>query len=256
MIQHSSSLKGSEWKHVINSDEAADDWYLRHHADYGSIQWVQQRIYSLVFVVYISIIAVNILGKVVGRDNFNTTLWALFGAFCLIQLLLVFLMGFMICFILRRVSVVDDVIGLRKEIKIIGYWYILLAVACLFLFVIWRIISILDNSIDEWTEVCVLIFYLLCRIFTVIAHWRSTKWVVVHFEKALMAPMWHNMNTLELRTIVHEQTLDMMKDPGTALSAEESCKRLEMKNILADETAFDLFMRRLLEEFCGECNVK
>ena len=66
----------------------------------------------LIFVLYIALVTISVLGKHVGTENFNMVQWVVFGASNLFPLCLVLTMAVIFCVIFRRVSVVDDCIGL------------------------------------------------------------------------------------------------------------------------------------------------
>merc|ERR1719474_1201029 len=115
----------------------------------------------------------------------TSTQWVVFGILATLLVLCLFPLGWLLYHIQHNMSILDDAIGLNKELRVISYT-IMFGVALLLLDIGWQII--LSTSPERRASVqsamtmysSIFIFSAL-RVLFVIMNWRHTRWVVDKF---------------------------------------------------------------------------
>ena len=85
---------------------------------------------------------------------------------------------FLFYFICRHVSVLDDAIGLRKEVKVIAIIYCILNLAPIIQFVTMRLIPMICPDLLNYWPIIFLMQELLKRISYFAINYMQTRWVV------------------------------------------------------------------------------
>ncbi len=261
VINASAATKDNKWQHVIDPHHGSGNWYERHQEDYGSLKWITApwRVSILVFGAWIGTI-----GWFLFADYSASLQMALFWCSVLLySLCTVGVCLVIIIFILRKISILDDPIGLAKAVKFILRLTLLVS-AVLVLFVV-----VCDNIVIPalgWGPRPVPTSQFMFRVLFMGMHWRVTKCVVVKSSDIIsgscnvpMGPRTslsdhkkislNALSNLNIRAIVHESTLE--KDDTDA--GGEQNKHVQMKDTLKESKMFDHFMRSLLKEYCEEC---
>ena len=112
VINSSAATKDNKWQSIIDPHHGSDNWYRRHREDYGSLDWIRWRVCILVIVAYIANCSWFILNSL---EHFNTWHWVMYWCSIVTYLNCVAIVPLSVFFhILRRVSILDDAIGLKK----------------------------------------------------------------------------------------------------------------------------------------------
>jgi len=146
----------------------------------------------------------------------------------------------------------DDAIGLKKELRMIGYFRIAIVVLITI-----RMLHVITNS----KPIVAQIIEILLRLCWFGINYMSTGWVVHKFEIILyrksnvnyMESSAISLSTSSVRKIVYESTIRLLNESINGEFGYEQNERLQMQRVLSDHTMFDAFMRRLLKEYSYEC---
>ena len=171
------------------------------------------------FTTYISIGTAFVVDKYIKSKLSETSYLVIFWTCRLSECFyLVFLPLIMLFFILRNLSVFDDAIGLKKEIRFIFkgpfvIYAVLTLFGCLYHFFLSGESDSIFSAIIMWQ-----VYMLSIRILLAAIHSKSTHWVVTKFENILeesqsVEPNISRTNTFsmaiesKMRMIVHESTV-------------------------------------------------
>lgn len=160
-----------------------------------------------------------------------------------------------IYFILRRIPLLDDSIGLKKELKVIAYFKLLYVILAVLLRVLFPNFDRIDERLVQYQPIASKGGIILFRLSDFAINYMQTRWVVNKFTRvqhrasmaSCMDPTAITLSTTGMRKAVHEQTLRHSNNPEESLYSDDQDRRLEMKRILSDHTVFEAFMRSLLK---------
>ena len=242
-------MRNDGWRKVI--DQSKDDWYIEHQRNYGSLQWNG----LIVFMFSVSAtVAVAFYHYIyLFNDNLTTEQWKL-SYFCAFwyqghtQLVPLFIL----CSILRHISILDDSIGLRKEIKVIAIMVTIVMSVQLINSVFLAIADFYKIDIqDQYWWIINIVRLLFNHISWCIIIYRSTGWVLKKFERttrhrssdSALDPSAITLSTTEIRRIGHETTLQSVEESKESQEVDDHEEALEMKRILKiNGKVFDAFM--------------
>ena len=146
---------------------------------------------------------------------------------------------FIIYFILRRIPVLDDSIGLKKELTVIAYLLFLQVVLGIFFRVIDPNIISIDDDLQKYQPILNQIVVLLMRFSRFGINYMQTRWVVNTFDIIRRHesnvdgtdPTAITLSTRTMRNIVHEKTLRLIDDPKDSLYLDERARMMQMKQV-------------------------
>ena len=242
----------------MNPNNEENNWYLKHREDYGSWQWIKWKLF-----VYALTAAIAGAISIYFIDHNLTVKYAIMHWFCNLWYLIFkyFMSMILIYFILGHISRLDDVIGLKHELKSVAFYLVLI----IFIGVNFRLIcpSVIriEHDLQNLTLIINALYGFLWRFSFFGITYMHTRWVVTKF-----AMSYHSgcaldfgdstaitLSTTKMRNIAHEKTLHLMESQSDVLYPNERDKKFQMKNTLRSNNAFEAFMRELLKEYCAEC---
>merc|ERR1719295_1235182 len=158
--------------------------------------------------------------------------------------------------ILRCIYILDDSIGLKKELKVIAYFWMIYGFLSVCTRIIYPITLALHSDTEKYEAIILQFAELLGRFCWFGINYMSTYWVVHKFGSLLrqqssiqcVEATAISLSTRKMRHAAHESTLCLMDDADD----DETDDRVEMKRILQKHTIFDAFMRHLVKEYCLE----
>ena len=248
-------MKADDWRSAINETESS--WYLKHQNDYGSWQWIKTRV---LFYAICNFVArgIDIYMDIFTDWTTTPTLVddALYWSCYFIWWFLCYFMPLPILyFILRNISILDDGIGLKKEMKVITY---LLAVINIITLIrgMYPVIFSIDRNLLIYLGITDSLYLFIDRLLFIPLIYMQTRWVVRRFGGFMLRhstganhshPMSISLSTTKMRYAANDTTLNLIDDGNNSLTPVSEEMRTEMKRILMKYTVFEAFVRFLLE---------
>lgn len=164
---------------------------------------------------------------------------------------------FILHHIVRRTELLDDAIGLKREVQGIVYLYPIIVA---FTFSTWQICPwilpiFIHFEYQDFFRFIVPIWILLNRFLYFRMNFMQIRWTIHKFGRIYRDGI--TLSSTRMRNIVHESTLGRVHDDVESISltavSYERKERLNMKRTLTNEAAFGGFMRRLVKEYSSEC---
>lgn len=173
-------------------------------------------------------------------------------------------------YIVRHVAILDDAIGLKREVRDIAYT---LPIIFVLAFSVWqaapRVIPLVIDKDFDFIDFLPIVFIwgMLNRLLLLYINHKQTHWIIGKFGflyRNRSIDSYGNTRTISLsstrmRNVVHDSTLRRMNDDNESISLDavsyERKERLNMKRTLKCEAAFGGFMRHLVKVFvdCSVC---
>lgn len=260
-INRNSALKDDKWRSIINGTE--QNWYLEHRTDYGSIKWIKWRMIIYAFT------AVLAFGFQKNLDYFQFNWWNSVTLNTAYWISYIWRFGYaqvvpfcIFLYIFRYLSILDDAIGLRKEVKNIAVLFTIINILMFIIPMSSLIIStfFLDiwDTYYELISLITLINTFVVRILYFIINYKGTRWVVSKFgymHRDRSGTGFKDSSTISLsltrmRNITFDDntvTLLNGRNNSMSLNLEELERFIEMKQILSSNIEFDRFMRHLVK---------
>ena len=131
-VKHSAGVIQSQWQSVIRSTSDSANWYVRYASSFGSAEWF--RTYLLPTCGLAAALYYTVLTIVLSAGASKTVLMGLQTLWSFAVLLWVLLSIALYFFILRKLPIVEDPIGVRQELRFSALGIVVsLLVAFLFL---------------------------------------------------------------------------------------------------------------------------
>ena len=168
-------------------------------------------------------------------------------------------------FILRNISVLDDGIGLRKEVKVIAHTITILDAILLVVIGMYPVIWFMNHDLLTYWGVTDQLNRFLDRLLVIPVNYMQTRWVVRRFGFFLRSksganlsdPTAISLSTSKMRRAANDTTLNLVDHGNDSLTPDSEEVRAEMKRTLMKYTAFEAFVRFLLEVcsslYCKHC---
>ena len=162
-------------------------------------------------------------------------------------------------YIYRNVYILDDVIGLKKEVKDIAIKYFFISMLQIIYEVTWSVIKITGSDLINYWPIIFVIFEILIRILYIPINFKQTGWVINKFTGRFTDEMQMSrkasstiyLSTREMRNRAHEETIYLleMRKESITLHEDDEKELLEMQRTLKDYIAFNQFMRYSIKVF-------
>ena len=178
MIKTSSALKGNRWRSIINPQNRATNWYLNHREDYGSWQWIKWKLFIYAFTAAIAGSTSYHFIESVNQHlpiQYMIVYWICNIWYLIYQYIITLMVIF---FILYRIPLLDDAIGLKKELQVIAYLLFLQVVLGICFRVIDPNIISIDDEFLPFLPIFNQIVVLLMRFSRFGINYMQTRWVV------------------------------------------------------------------------------
>ena len=260
-INTNSALKDNAWRSVLNGLESS--WYLKHQKDYGSWRWIRKRLFIFALFALSSLTVVRYIETFHPHWSSSAISFIIYciSSFCMCTYYF-FATLFILFYILRHISILDDAIGLGKEVKVIAYMLTIIFMMAFLVLVLYpQLTALIGDHLAYYQPIISRVWLLLYRILFVPINYMQTRWVVRRFGMLLRQrsdegnshgdPTAISLSTTKMLKIrmANETTLRLMDEPDTSLTPDEQELRIEMQRALMKITAFEAFMRFLLEVF-------
>ena len=269
-INTNAALIKDQWRSLINGTE--NDWYLVHQIDYGSWHWIKWRLALFAASAFIALTVASYFDFYeFGHEQWPLAVSILYWI-CMLWQSIYFWFAplFILFFIIRHISVLDDAIGLKKEVKIIS---IILSIINIVAFAIWSCFPFLP-LIPRLFKLYPMIrqsVVLLLRILYIPINYMQTYWVVCRFglifpsqsgdcpspETAELSGDASRSSAITLSTKTfksmrrkaHKTTIRLIEEKEDSYSVDEddTLEFVEMKRALSHYLTFDQFMRHLVK---------
>merc|ERR1712176_1637081 len=134
--------------------------------------------------------------------------------------------------ILRRIPILDDAIGLKKELQIIAYYIMIYIIVNIFDAVVKPIIERINKDFQQYDVLNTILSHLLYRFADFGINYMSTGWINKKF-KIILRPRPSlsgfgssaiSLPTRKLRNVVHASSLHLMEDVGNAIDEEQQAE--------------------------------
>ena len=254
-----SALKADHWRSAI--DESESNWYLRHQSDYGSWQWIEKRLFIYALSAWLCRTGSYYLFYFIPLWSSSTSLTIIYWfSYCWFWAYNEIMPIFVLYYILCHISILDDAIGMKKELNVISKMFSIVTVLKLIGFAITAtgLIATIDpNVVGYWGPIILNIRSLLSRTLQIPINYMQSRWVVsrfvslIHREPGNLACDSNaiSLSSTKMRGIVNQSTLNLIDHSIDSLTPNSEEVRFVMKSTLMKYTAFEGFMRFLLEVF-------
>ena len=159
---------------------------------------------------------------------------------------------FIFCFILRKIAVLDDTIGLRKEVKVVTVMFLIVVILRLIFDVMDLIVfdfHIIYISPQQWSPLYIIRNFIENIIWCGIIY-RSTTWVLKKYDFISRRDSRGNeidstaitLTTTKRRKVGYETALRSVEDSEDLSEIDEHEEAMEMKRILSNYSVFEGFM--------------
>ena len=160
-------------------------------------------------------------------------------------------------FILKHVSILEDAIGLKKEVKEIPSMLLMINVYSLIIYALYPVLFYIDSNLLTIWQVVSKFNPVLNRILFIRINFMQTFCVVRKFGAHILHksvgsytdidPIAINLSTEGMRKVVNDTTLRLIEDTNVSLTPDSQVMLHEMKRDLMKYTAFEAFMGFLLQ---------
>lgn len=268
-INENSALKNDDWRSVIDGTERS--WYLRHQNDYGSWRWIKWKLFVCSIFAVISFVVAEFPSSFPRYQSKLLTLqWICsYLAWTFIYTLPLLILYYILC----HIPILDDAIGLKKEVKSIAVIFSIIVVLSLIISVIYPSIVLIHEktmilytlSMSSYSQWIPPIWILVRRILFIPINYMQTRWVVNKYSDVQRKrtgelssdPTAISLSTSKMRGKANETTWKLIDVANASLTPDSEEMRSEMKVILTNYRAFEAFMRFLLEVwYNGICSLK
>ena len=172
----------------------------------------------------------------------------------------------LIYFILRDIPLLDDAIGIKKELRVIAICLLIIVITGV-VFRFYPSIIAIDHDIHElqrYISIVIKSAALIMRFCDFAMNYMQTRMVVTklvtvrrnksleYFEDSTAITL-STTKFKKMRNIAYQKTICLMEQPNDTLYPNEREKLFQMMHCLRSNTAFEAFMRELRKEYCEEC---
>lgn len=273
-INTNAALQDDKWRSVIDGGRSFDnsiphqsnDRFLKHRETYGSPKWIAWRLVVVALIAFAGMETITYIGVFHGVSRpywsssvllaitywFSTLLYWIYDYF---MPLIIFYI------ILRYISVLDDAIGLQKEVRIIAIMYFAIAIISIIVLVLHQLTPILGIIYPQLIDDSAIIFtvsIMVRRICYTPINYTQTKLVVSRLNHLrfnnrsdednkssnaiVMAPT-------RMRKVTSDSKVNLLEDQNDlgSIDSKEEKDLLQMQCILKSHIAMQEFMRHLVK---------
>lgn len=170
-INENSALKNDDWRSVIDGIES--NWYLKHQKDYGSWNWIKRKLFVWASPAVIAFGVGDFLRHFPQFfDNLPRMFWICHFSFWTLSSFVPLLILY---YILYHIPILDDAIGLKKEIKSIVVMYSIILVLWFSNSIIYPSILLIDDQFPDFRWIISPIWILLRRILIFLINYMQTR---------------------------------------------------------------------------------
>lgn len=255
-------MEDDKWRGVIDgtaSKQTSNDWYLRHWKRYGSARWIKWKQICYVITAFAAAQAVDYIFIFCPHWSSSISLSFTYW-FCIIWgwTYEFFVPLFIFYFIFRYISVLNDAIGLRKEVKVIAIMYFVINIISIIKLVMYRLIPIFHRDFSNYWPIIHFFCESLRRISFCPINYIQTRWVVGRLEhRYRLSDEFGSSNAIILSSTrtwkkVESSRSNLLKDQSDqnyldSLDVDDEREIWEMHRTLKAYIAFQRFMRHLVK---------
>ena len=251
-----SARTAEDWRSVLRTLES--NWHLKNQKYYGSWQGIKWKVCAYALSGFITLEIVNYLDAF--RIHRPVTLQILYYCCYLWYWIFYYVMPLLVLhYILRKITILDDAIGLRKEVQAIVWILTVNSVLQLMASVVSPSFQFIDGNEDRIHKITSIMWPIIdCvwRILYFFINYKQTLRVIhklAYFlrrrsKEVISDPTAISLSTSKrIRRKAHETTLRLIDVANASLTPDSEEKRMEMKITLMKYPTFEAFMRFLLE---------
>ena len=247
-------------KSIINDQQWRSNFYLVHQRDYGSWRWIKWKLIFHAVTAFIALEVINYFNLF--HNNWSQSVplsivfyfsnfwhWTYYS----------FLPIFIFIWILRYI-VADDAIGLKKELRVIAYYFAIITVIT----TMHSAVPYFSDQIGTYWMIIWRGFFLLLRCLLFLIMYVQTRYVVRKYghlirhrsENSSSDPRAINLTSRRMRHFAHESTFCLVEEESEySLTVDEKEAMLDMRRALMISTVFEQFMVYIFDVCTSVCTI-